>query len=267
MNSHEFEQTIHSLMQNEGGSGRGGSFWTMAATCGRKANNYERNGRAQTGEAPAWAVIGTAYHKLQEYLMKNEPLHLDFMESINDRNLQTALLMHRAWREYWGVSYWGTTVSTEEIYPKTDEGTRKVMEFFSGQIYNIKPDAVVDMSMEDVARVRDRVHLPGPGRYIIDFKTAADAAETTKYITGLQALAYPFIYNLDNSEQPVKGIIFDIVQKPVWNAKDKSRKREHFNACFIDAELLWVEPLKGLVAQGAANMERDQCSLLGCNCV
>jgi hypothetical protein len=263
----ELEHQIHSLLQTGGGSGRGGSFWTMAATCGRRANNYLRNGNTMDTRPPSWAVIGTAYHLLQEHIMKGVPMNLDYVEAINDRDLQTAFLLHRAWREYYGIGYWGTTLSTEQVYPKTEEGTARVLEFFSGQTYQIKPDAVVDMTMEDVARVRDRVHLPGPGRYIIDFKTAADANDVAKYVTGLQTLAYPFIYNLDNPEAPVKGIIFDIVQKPVWNAKDKSRKRDHFNCVYVDAELTFVEPLKGLVAQGAANLERGMCSLLGCNCV
>lgn len=259
MNSTDVQMKLLDLLKNGGGSGRGGSFWRMAAQCGACAL------RAEQGMLPeitaSWARVGTAYHMLHQWHAEGQELALDYLQNF-DKDVTHALLLFRAHLEYWGgAKYWGNIVSMEQVYPQTEQGEAKVRAEFEGELYQIKPDLIVDMTATDVARVRDRVMLPGEGRYIIDWKTSSDASDITKYHTGPQATMYPYVYNLDQ-DVPVRGIIFDVVEKHRWNAKDTSRKREHFSATFCSADFLWPLPFQRMVRQGARNIHHNECSHL-----
>jgi hypothetical protein len=241
---------------NSTGSGRGMSFLTMAAACGKKAWLTEERDRARAEtleEAtydpykPAAFIVGGVYHRLHEMWRQNQlddrPLALE----TEDISVHLGAKLFEAYRSTWPMHLWGRPIAIEKVIDAKVDGVT----------VNAKPDLVVELGPAEVARASERcgteIH---PGRYIVDLKTEARVYDDMYYTGGLQALWYPVAWNQVHPEEPVDGIIFDIVRKPNARAKDQTISLDNYRAIYTPLYLNDTADLVGLVQQAEVNLER-----------
>lgn len=256
-------ERILSLASSEGGSGRGMSFYSSASKCGRRALLTEQqSARIKSGEIPAPAtksafMVGSGYHKLHELWRSDglEGMTLDYNEPFTNPSVNEALRLFRGWQQFWPRDFWGQTLAIEAVLPSSDASKEAVRALF-GDVVNAKPDMVVHLTAADVEHVASRVQLPGPGNYIIDWKTEDTPGADLKYMAGLQALWYPIAWELEHPDIPVEGVIFDIIYKH-GRRKDKSITAESFHCVFASSALQSHEPLVGMIKQAQYNIANN----------
>ena len=213
-------QLIYQTIQNSTASGRGTSYYAVAANCGMKRHLSDLHRElVQLGETNVEAKRkGTLYHGLKDMWLKGEVpegIVLD-VGPIQDQEWAEALRLFNFAREHFPKNYWGDFLASEFKMPINDDHKARIAEFFGHDEVTGAADAVFLLSAEDVARLEaDRgVTLRGPGIYLLDHKTAAarkspEAAEH-QYLDSIQAKLYPLLFNLAGGEQ-CKGIIFDVI--------------------------------------------------------
>lgn len=235
-----------------GGSEAGMSYWAKAAACGKMALIGKRKG--QEGERHKHYDVGSVYHKLHELWRLGNPIDVDLQTlpaELTSPEMVEGIRLFNGWRAFWDRDFWGRTVAVE----------KDVAVEIAGEKVTARPDLVVDINESDLERIRSRVEVPAPGRYIIDFKTAAGENDPLVYSESLQAVWYPNAW-LEATGEQIEGIIFDIIYKHP-RRKDRSVTTESFGAVFAGAYGRHVNDIQGLVEQGKANVLRAQAYNLG----
>ena len=253
---------------NTGGSGRGMSYYSAAARCGRRARLSEERREAFTAagrdglprDKNAFA-IGSIYHLLHQ--QAREPradLELDFSDAYTNINVIEALRMYRGWMNVWGRDYWGRTLAVERKLPESGAEVREAIARTFGAQVNGTVDMVVELGDDDAVRAQRR--LPGiqAGRYVLDWKTADSDADGVAYALGLQAMWYPALWNWCYPDAPVSGIIFDVALKR-GRRRDRAMYADDFQAFFVEtaqnSHQRVVSLLRGMVRQGRLNVLHD----------
>jgi hypothetical protein len=211
---------IYGAIKKSGGSGRGVSYWAVAALCGRKAALAAQHPDIDSfGESTALSV-GSYYHALKEMWLTGqfaEDLIID-VEPTLDLEWAEAVRLFAWHREMFPKGYWGQPVAVELKMPINDEHKAKVVDWIGHDESTGQCDLVVKMSAQDVARIQEdrSIELAGPGVYIIDHKTSgmrkSEMDARASYTQSLQAKKYMFMLGLAFNE-PVQGMIFDVLVK------------------------------------------------------
>lgn len=210
---------------NSGGTLYGSTLYKTGLSCGKKASYmYEqfvaKAGNEQTQTDSALAV-GTYFHKFME-LYHTEQLTPDAIQVSDISDSDSATEAFRLFQYYASKitpTFYGKVVSVEDKIDESHPRWKEVCAAVGGIPFTLKPDMVVDV--DDAAHSRlagSGLHLPSPGRYMVDFKTRSrrDSMAQLKYEMDLQVLAYPIGYNAaveGTGELDVKGMILCEIYK------------------------------------------------------
>jgi len=268
MTTEELFRTIQS--RAGGGSGRGISYWSNAAKCGRKAILDEQAKQASGPQIPVEAgseedtvdalAVGTTYHALHE--MSVAGALSDLVWDLTDGSLTESFLegtrLYRAYTRDWGsvgARFGGTVVGAETPIPSTEVGEAEVAQLFGDKVTG-RIDLVLDIVDPEVCRQNTGL-IVRPGRYLLDFKSlkSHSAQHQWSYQFSMQAATYLHIYNMENPETPALGMIFDIITKTKTIRKEDEAKGRSSYAAFLQRpEPDDVDVVKALVHIGKRNV-------------
>lgn len=212
--------SIYQQIVRTGGSGRGVSYWSVPAMCGRKRRLMTEHADVDTIVDHTALNTGVYYHYLKEIWLKGrvpDDQVID-MDPVQDAEWGEAVRLFNWHREEFPRNYWGEIVAVELKLPINDEHKQKVIEWIGHDESTGACDLVVKMSAADVLRIsEDRdIELPGPGIYIIDHKTSgarkSDTDAKANYTSSMQCLKYMHMLSLAFNE-PVRGMVFDVLIK------------------------------------------------------
>lgn len=276
-----------SLAVNSGGSGLGMSYYSQASRCGRRARlSDQRYASFRESGAPLPTtknhfIVGSVYHKLHELarIRSVDPSAdvptLDANEQYQNPNVAEGMRLYKGWLRQWGLDFWGKCLGVEvhltddetfaappstDVPPLPGETLGDVMERGEETWGKITVTGALDMvvEMDEAAceRAKERGLELTPGRRIIDWKTADGPSDGEQYRGGMQALWYCHLWNKEHPDQPVDGIIFDVVMKRS-RRKDRSVHKDDFQAFYVPCGLESIESLRGMVLQGHRNVVED----------
>lgn len=257
-------------------SGTGTSHYSLSATCGMKGRLYEQfpwedveldgTDVTATGRRKVDGKrCGTFYHALQE-LWRTGKIDDKVIVSAEhlDYDFETAVRCFVGYRNHYlgNRNNLGRVISAEVKYPHTPEQEELIKAAIGGLPFTIRYDLLTEITMDDCNRlaVHHGVALPGPGRYLVDYKLvyALSAVTMMQYTYDFQQLAYPVIYNLCNPDTPVRGMITDVmarVQKP---------EPRHFALYLAHADENAHEIVRHGVLASFANHTDGRANPMGC---
>lgn len=198
-------------------SGYGNSFWSVSANCGKQRKLAQTLPVVKSEEpVPEWAARGIGYHLLQQAYHDGKTPDLAIDLSDEDPQWQEALTLHSWYREVYGSTSFGKCIGTEVQFPANDFVRDIVAQYFglpSEFCPTIRADAMFeidDATIETLGAHHDLL-LPGPGLYIMDFKTgAAHWKEDAKtFGHGVQSVLYQTVCEILGLNP--KGMIFNKV--------------------------------------------------------
>lgn len=205
MNITQILQTI----QRSTSSGLGPSYWSEAANCGEKRFLADLH-----QQAPSLASdekrLGTYFHGLMDARFKG---HIDAdvdVGPIQDKVWIEAVKMFSFVQEHFPEDYFGETVASEFRLEPPKEALEAA---FGHSEVTGQADRIIKLSEADVLRFYTDfgVGLPGPGVYILDWKTSRARADDRKafgsFQESIQSKVYPLLWNIYGGE-PCKGMIF-----------------------------------------------------------
>lgn len=258
----------------QGSSGRGISYWSDAALCGRRVRLKEEHPKIELpiddDDTPDALVVGATYHLLHELSIRGQLADetWDATDGALTASTVQALNLHRAWMRDWTSleAKWGArALAVELAIPETDVGKQAALTL-TGDVVTGRLDALIDVHDPDTAYANTGLLLPGPGRYILDFKTAKNhsSQHAWVYSHGLQGINYLWLYNMEHPETPARGLIFDVIfkhAKPTKEARYASTGRLLQNSSYAaylqDAHAEPEKVIRGLVQLGQRNLEGE----------
>ena len=213
MTMNDIYQTYQS--QKGGSSGRGNSFYSSAASCGRRARLEEEDRQVvrefQPAKEPTPFGTGTAYHffhQLAGTKQLADGLVVDMTDTSVDADFLEGLRLFRGWQSLWGSieQKYGEVLAVElpvEFHdPDQEEDEEDEDGGFTGRL-----DCLVDIQDTQGVQQRTGLHVE-PGIYIVDWKSAKgeSSADNYKFTQGTQARGYLMM-------KEAKGVIFDVLYK------------------------------------------------------
>jgi hypothetical protein len=208
-----------------GHSGHGMTYWSVGAMCGRKARLSEqfkdkledvRRDEEDENDGSDGFAIGIFYHALME-LDLQQKIPYDLEGTTDNENYNEAVRLFNGYRAAWGSSLrkWGARLlHTELILPFTEAVRKKAREVF-GTDYGLtgRIDAVFDIPDVQIAYNNTGLLLPGPGLYLMDWKTGQSKSDRDpwEFTFGTQSIAYAALYNMEHPKAPALGLIYDKV--------------------------------------------------------
>ena len=254
------ELALHHAV-NSGGSGRGMSFWSGAARCGRRAVLSERkyagfrDVRSTLPILKNHFLVGSLFHAMQEGWRQEEPAYsYDSAVSYQNVNVIEAARLFTGYMANWSREMWGRTLAVECQLPNTADTASDIFTTFGVEVTG-KVDMVCELGEEHLAQARRRLPDIKPGRYIVDFKTSEQPTpgSAIAYTLGLQAMWYPLLWNWAHPDRPVEGMIFDVIYKRSRRAP-RPYTVDDFAAYFAPtlpgSTNLTVNALRGMIMQG-----------------
>lgn len=264
----DIEQILTTLQsQPHGGSTRGISFWSKAASCGRKAvldeqEKAEPGVNPGEGEEDAGALaVGTHYHRLHELGIRGQlPTEAwDMRDSAMSDAMLEAIRLYRGYVRDWvslGARYGGAAITAEFGIPATQAGAEAIRARLGDDLTG-RIDAIIDITDPQVAEQNTGLVLE-PGRYLVDFKSlkSHSAQHAWSYQFSLQAATYLHIYNLENPANPAKGMIFDIIFKHQNLRKVADKRGGASYASYLQKPVSDdIQVVESLVQIGRSNLE------------
>ena len=245
--------------QKSTSSGRGPSYWDVAANCGER--RYLTDLHKYVDEPRDELRLGTYVHALLDARHKGilENSVIDLSE-IQDEVWIDALKMNTFIQEYFPEEYFGRSVASEFRLEPPKEALVKAFghDEVSGQV-----DRLVMISEADIMRFFQKfgVGLPGPGLYILDWKTAGSRASEKKargsYLESIQSKVYPLLLNLYGGE-PCMGMIFMLfINHAEMRFQDEGPKKQASCQMFF-AQHTAQRDAEAIAAVNFAKMMRDQ---------
>lgn len=263
-------KTIQSMESSS--SGRGISYWTLAATCGRKANLAARHQETFKAEMMASEdgklnplLVGIYYHALQQFYHDGrlpEGTVYDYSAELYNDEFIEAKRLFDFYRQNFNPWFWGQVLATELKVPQTPEGAEMMKAYFSDDTTG-RLDMLVHMSENDMSHIGAlfNIHLPGPGLYIIDHKTGGQkrTMDYWDFTHGAQAILYPFIWNKENPTRQVKGMIFVKIVRHIKLSMTNSIQP------FVHQPQEGLEEVvRALVVRGKAQLEENRTNPAVC---
>lgn len=272
---------IYKVLQSQpsSGSGRGVSYWSKAMQCGRMANLSEARKIDMTLEEQLEVsrtdkvigrIAGTYFHALQEAWHTGKMPEGTVVEADEfDLNFHEALRCLTAYQGAWPKDYFGTTLGCEVKFPRNAEESAWLREQL-GEDFTFRVDRLIELTdaqAENINRTRNG-DLPGGGRYILDYKLLYNhqAKDSWDYTEGLQALAYPSIYNVLHERfgygAPVVGMIFDVTTRSTRVAANWGPK--NYALYLAKPAANFVSLLSNGLAQAKRNVAQDLANPFSC---
>ena len=256
---------------NSGGSGRGISFYSTAATCGRRAVLQEIEKATAQLEAEegveelSGTGTGTAYHLLHEHCSSDGAW--DARDGAYTPNFIEALRLFRGWKAAWG--------SMEEKYGAEVLGSEVDIED-AGELFGARVTGKIDKLIRIVnpaaAFASTGLHLM-PGVYLVDYKALKSFGKNDelKYSSSLQGANYLALYNKLHPEEPAVGMLFDIILKhreltrlPAYDSKGAVKKGPSFVHLLQTPGPRDVEKISALVHIGSRNFNENLANPSAC---
>jgi hypothetical protein len=215
-------------------SGHGNSYWEEASNCGYARKLIDSGVRAfSSAVVPAWAARGTFYHLLHQWWQEDKFADDSIISaSRSDETWNDAVTLFDWYRATYPKTIWGTCLGTEVQCPANEDQRAILAEHFSVPLIYAptkRDDMITIISDDQVERALSYgAVLPGPGRYIVDFKHGQwhDGKDAAKYTLGHQACMYLALDRVLNPQSPAIGIIYSKVSmtrtKGVLELKDTS---------------------------------------------
>lgn len=224
---------LYELLQSKKSesSGRGGSYYGVAAQCGMRSRLQElypyeepesdgteitATGRRRVNAKRA----GIYFHSLQEmWRLGTIPANLIVAADHADYDFELALNSFIKYRQQWHDNRHnlGRVQSAEVKLPSTPAHEKVVLDFTGGIPFTMRYDLLTEITYEDMARlaVERQLALPGPGLYLIDYKLVGQitSQQMWQYSYDFQQLSYPVIYNLCNPHRPVRGMLTETMAR------------------------------------------------------
>lgn len=263
---------IFQQIQRTGGSGRGVSYWTVPAMCGRKRRLMTEQPDIDTIGDHTALDTGIYYHALKEwfYLGKIPDGTAIDLDPVQDMEWGEALRLFNWHREQFDRAYWGEIVAVELKMPINEAHKEKVVDWIGHDESTGACDLVVKMSAEDVSRIQEdrAIELNGPGIYIVDHKTAAtrksDTDARANYTSSMQCLKYMHMLSLAFNE-PIRGMVFDVLVKH----KSLRRVADGRNGSSVQTFLAIPRPedaaiVKAAIAYGMHQREHNLANPFAC---
>lgn len=274
-------QAIYQKLQEKPStsSGRGISYWAKAMHCGRLANLSEQRKldlaledqtEALHSERVIGKIAGGYFHALQEAWHSGRlsgPFEDDCSEF--DIHFHEAVRCFKVYQKFWHKEYFGKTLGCEITFPRNEVEAAWLKEQF-GQDFTFRVDRLIELSEADMVliNITRNAELASPGRYILDYKLlySTQGKDTWEYTEGLQALAYPTVYNMLHEKfdygAPVNGMIFDVTTRSTrleanWGTKNF--------ALYVARPNPWLPAmLSSAMLQAAANVEANRANPFNC---
>lgn len=263
---------VYQQIQRTGGSGRGVSYWSVPAMCGRKRRLMTDHPAVDTIGDHTALDTGIYYHALKEFWLKGkipDGMAID-ADPVQDMEWGEALRLFNWHREYFDRDYWGAIVAVELKMPINEEHAQKVIEWIGHDESTGACDLVVKMSQADVDRVQlDRgIELNGPGIYIVDHKTSStrksEADAKANYTQSMQCLKYMRMLQLAFNE-PIKGMIFDVLVKhKTLRREGESRAGSSVQTFLAIPHLQDAAIVKAAIAYGMHQREHNLANPFAC---
>lgn len=184
---------------NRGSSGRGMSYYMKVGVCPRKAwldeQNKDRNierehhDMSKLDRGTMTHALLEAYHATPDGVVELSDMGLSNVVS------EEVIQWFRFYQRNFRPDFWGKVVGVELQFPRNEEDTRILSEFLGIPDFTFRPDMMVEMTQEDIARLEKHFQglcLNGPGIYVIDWKTAGqkNANDAITYPITPQFMAY-----------------------------------------------------------------------------
>lgn len=280
MNIDDLYVTLQSMQH--GSSGRGMSYWRKAAACGRLVVLGQKHVEpaAEGGEELDARTVGVYYHLLHELGLRGQAGNetWDQTEGAYDANFLEAVRLYRAYCRDWGspLQRWGARLLGVEVpIPAGPMGREAALKIFRGQDVTGRLDALVEIPEEELEGVYERtgIQLPGPGRFILDHKTAKSRQDKHHwdYMFGLQSITYLYLYNLEHPDAPVRGIIFDQILKhkdisttPRYAKTGRILQDSSYEAFLAVPKAGEEDVIRALVELGAENVAKNRANPAHC---
>lgn len=274
---HEIYQVLQTRPSH--GSGRGVSYWSKAMQCGRLANllearqmdlTIEEQLELSTADKVIGKFAGSYFHALQE-AWHNGGFSKDTVVSADDfdLNFHEAVRCIRAYQKFWHRGFFGKTLGCEVTFPRTPEEAAWLRELV-GEDFTFRVDRLIELTEEEATliNINRNADLPGAGRYILDYKLvySHQFKDAWEYTEGLQALAYPSVYNALHEHfdygAPVRGMIFDITSR---STKIEANWRiKNFALYLAKPAPDFVELLSNALRQAKRNLVDDSANPFAC---
>lgn len=224
-------ESIFQMAAKSTASGRGASYYDVAQNCGEKRYLSDLHTKmAKEGEQfLSQKQMGTYVHGLMHmrHLGSVPDGTVIDVGAIQDAEMGDALKIFNFMQEYFPESYFGTCAASEYAIPagpahEAFYGHNEI----SGQL-----DRLQLLNESDVLRFREDFNLvlPGPGLYILDWKTAgARASERDaafKYTNTVQSKVYPLQWNLLGGEPCLGMIFFVLVNHANMRRHDETKQK------------------------------------------
>jgi len=250
-------------------SGHGNSYWSVAANCGHQRNLIDRIGKDPSTAAPDWARRGSYYHLLHQWWQSGKLPDAQVLElDKDDKCWAEACTLFSWYTETYPKDIWGTCIATELQLPPVSEQERVAAHFNvpSEKCPTGRLDMLTEMSTDQCERAMSLfgILLPGPGKYIVDYKHGArhNFDDEKKYTLMEQPLMYLTLDRIINKD-PVKGMIFNKVSMTTEKGalKLKETSFRNYLACWQPD---FMDRCTNMVQVAYQSMVRDEKNGYAC---
>lgn len=255
-------ETIFHLIERGTASGRGPSYWDVAANCGEK--RYLTDLHTQIAKESESNVeekrLGTYFHGLMDAWFKGS-LPVSQVIDVSDTlppAWADAVKIFEFVRAHFPREVWGMTVGTEVRLPFDDDHKAAIREFFGHDEISGQMDALMEISESHLAHYASiGCELPRPGLYIVDWKTGGarkgDGAAMGSFLESIQSKVYPCLARLGGLQ--VEGMVFPyFVNHASMRRHDEGKAKGSSVQCFFAQ---W-NPVRDMQARAAVNFAKVQ---------
>lgn len=277
--STEIMDHVYGILQGvrSSSSGRGTSYYGMAATCGMKAKLYELfpfeeseseeiGATTPTGRRKANGKrAGVFFHALQQHWRTGSMVdNIVASAEHEDYDFELAVQSFANYRRFYkeNRNNRGRVIDAEVHYPRNDE-EQALVRAALGAEFTMRYDLKVYMDEADCEKLLlERGIYVKPGYWLVDYKLLASigAQALDEYRRGFQGLAYPLVHNICTPDpaQHVLGTLFDIT------ARVKTAEAKHFEVVLAELPSNALDIVRQGVQYGLANLTSGAANPLAC---
>jgi len=249
------------------------SYWTKAATCGRRAILEEahyarmdeiRRQEAEENEGDDALSVGTYYHALMEMDLRGQFDNevWDQTDPALDGNFLEAVRLFKGYKTAWGspLRRWGATLVGVELALGSDNHTGRA-------------DAILDIQDTATAYENTGLLLPSPGIYIVDWKTGKAKSDRDQwdFTFGNQSINYLMLVRKEYPQWDVKGMIFDkIIRHKILKKNAEFHKTgtlkgdKSYWAYLAQTTAEDAQVVTNLIQIGTRNVENNEANAAAC---
>ncbi|MEO1444625.1 MAG: PD-(D/E)XK nuclease family protein [Cyanobacteria bacterium J06635_11] len=187
-----------------------GSVSSYSDPCAKRQVLKKQHKSDVDDSSPA-SRIGSLFHKMCEYHFDPAAPEVVWrLPNEHEDELAEAVRLFQAFTAEIKPEMFGRVLHTEWRFPVMRDDYFSVFSRFGVPLKGIV-DMVCEMSQEDCYKWADQgVMLPGPGVYLVDWKTSKRTQSPDRYSSGFQHVAYQMAYEVIAGVKP-RGFIWGCV--------------------------------------------------------